>query len=80
MAEQIAESGLFDPALERSHMERRTMTSEQILAVEQTRATSLSYDPETRASFVAELEAAIGTATELAVVQHTELTLARVRE
>ena len=79
LAEQMAASGLFEPAVERAHTERRTMSAEQVLAVEQTRATSLSYDGETRASFVAELRDAIGDASTIGVAQHTELTLARAR-
>jgi ubiquinone/menaquinone biosynthesis C-methylase UbiE len=79
MAEEIDASGRFEPALERSHVEPRVMSPEHVLAVEQTRATSLSYDAETRASFVRELRAAIGEARAVGLVQHSELTLARVR-
>jgi 2-polyprenyl-3-methyl-5-hydroxy-6-metoxy-1,4-benzoquinol methylase len=79
MAEQIRESRRFDAPIERDHVARRTIPAAEVLAVEQTRATSLSYNAETRASFITELRAALAGQTEVRCTQHTELTLAQSR-
>jgi ubiquinone/menaquinone biosynthesis C-methylase UbiE len=57
IAERIAGTGLFEPAVEQSHTRRADLSPDGVMGLERTRATYLDYDPDTRASFDAELRA-----------------------
>jgi hypothetical protein len=57
--------------------ERRSMPSDVVLGLELTRATSLSYDHQTRESFRAELAAVLQRSDEVGLEQQTSLTMGR---
>lgn len=77
LADVIASSRRFDAAVTTTHHERRVLASDVVVALEQTRATFLSYDPTTRSRFVADLRRVLGDRTEVASTQETTLTMAR---
>lgn len=79
LAERIEATGLFEPAVERSHTRRADLTPETVMAVERTRATYLDYAPETRRSFEAELRSALTGQTSVPATIETSVTMARVR-
>jgi ubiquinone/menaquinone biosynthesis C-methylase UbiE len=78
VAEQMERSGLFGPPVVREHAQRRSMPAGRVLGLELTRATSLSYDEATRASFRAELAALLQNSAEVGLEQRTHLTMAPV--
>jgi len=59
----IEASGLFEPALEKTHTDSLSIPAERVLALEQTRGTFLDYEAATRQSFADELREIIGDAT-----------------
>jgi ubiquinone/menaquinone biosynthesis C-methylase UbiE len=77
--EVIAATGLFEPAVQRAHAQRIVRAAEHVIAVENTRATSLSWPVGERQEFTAELRRQLGSAAEVPLVQHTSVTMARVR-
>lgn len=79
VAEQIAASGVFEPAVAITHTERADLSPERVMGVERTRATYLDYDLRTRDSFDAELRAALSGRASVAATIRTEATMARVR-
>jgi hypothetical protein len=80
LTETIAETGLFEPAIVDSCSERGTLVSDVVVRRELTRATSLSYDPDTRAAFTDELRGLLEQSDEVGLEQHTQLTMARARD
>jgi ubiquinone/menaquinone biosynthesis C-methylase UbiE len=79
-AETIRQSDLFSDTVEASHGCRLRLSAPVVLGVECTRATFLSYGDGDRAEFVADLEALLGSATEVGVTQMTLLAMARVQQ
>jgi SAM-dependent methyltransferase len=75
-ADAIAGSGLFGEVIEREHRVPLRLPSETVLGLEHTRATSLGYDPATRASFTADVQALLPPGTEVPLEQHTVLAMA----
>ncbi len=78
-AERIAASGLFEPALEKSHTRRAELSPERVMNLERTRATYLDFDPETRASFDAALGTVLSGLGAVPATIHTQVTMAKVR-
>jgi ubiquinone/menaquinone biosynthesis C-methylase UbiE len=76
--EVIAATGLFEPAVHRTHAERIARPAEAVIAVENTRATSLSWSAAERQEFTAELRRELGSVAEVPLTQDTSLTMARV--
>lgn len=79
VAKQLAASGMFDAAEETSHTERVDLSHDAVLGVEQTRATYLDYDPETRSSFDVDLRKALSGHSTVPTTIGTSVTMARVR-
>jgi ubiquinone/menaquinone biosynthesis C-methylase UbiE len=77
--EVIVRTGLFETPVHRTHTQRITSSIETVVAVENTRATSLSWPAKAREEFTAELRHQLGSATEVPLTQETLLTMARVR-
>lgn len=77
VAELMVESGCFDTPIVRTHSEQRTLPSEAVIGLEQTRATSLSYDEPVRRSFEEHLRDLLAPTTEVRLQQATSLTMAR---
>lgn len=78
-ADTIAGSGLFGEVVVREHRAVRRLPSETVLGLEHTRATSLGYDPATRARFTAEVRALLPPGTEVPLEQETWLAMAPLR-
>jgi len=76
LPEVIAASGRFGEAVTVTHHERREVDVEVVVALEQTRATFLSYDEETRSRFVEDLRRLLTGAAAVALTQETTLTMA----
>jgi ubiquinone/menaquinone biosynthesis C-methylase UbiE len=76
--EIVAGTGLFEPAIHRTHTQRIVRSAEAVIGVENTRATSLSWPDDVRREFTAELRQQLGAATEVYVIQETSVTMARV--
>ena len=79
VAEMIEASGLFEPALEKIHLDRLSIPAERVLALEQTRGTFLDYEATTQQSFTDELREIIGGAAEVRATVETSVTMARRR-
>jgi SAM-dependent methyltransferase len=81
-AELITAAGLFDVPLERAHSHRMTLPVETVIAVENTRATSLSFAPDIRQGFNEELRHHLGrhlmSRTDVHLSQQTNMTMAQV--
>jgi ubiquinone/menaquinone biosynthesis C-methylase UbiE len=77
-AELMAETRLFAPAIYRTHQRRLVMPADAVVAVENTRATSLSWPADVRHEFTEELRRRIGSRTEVPLTQHATLTVAQV--
>ncbi|HEV2372538.1 MAG TPA: class I SAM-dependent methyltransferase [Streptosporangiaceae bacterium] len=75
VAESMSRTGLFGTPVVRLHTERRSIPAERVLGLEQTRATSLSYDTQTRESFRDELAALLGSSVDVGMAQETSLTM-----
>jgi len=78
LTESMTSTGMFDAPFVRSHTERRALSAEQVLNLEHTRATSLSYDAATRASFTEELKAMLEDLDEVDTEQLTSLTMTQL--
>lgn len=78
LAETISSTELFEPAVTHVHRERRTMPAETVVGLEQTRATTLSFDIPTRAAFVEDLRQLLATTDLVSLTQETSLTMARL--
>jgi ubiquinone/menaquinone biosynthesis C-methylase UbiE len=79
LVDRIASSGHFDDAIASTHRERRTMPADAVMAVEQTRATILDYDDQTRERFLADLSELLAGRSDVSLTQETTLTMAQVR-
>lgn len=79
LVEVIAASGRFEPAITSTHHDRRVLPVDVVLALEQTRATFLSYDDATSTRFVADLHRLLDGVTTVPLTQETTLTMARRR-
>ena len=55
-----------------------TLPGGAVLGLEQTRATTLSYDDSTRQSFISQLRALLEAAPEVRLEQQTSLTMAQI--
>ena len=77
-ADAIAATELFDTAVVRARTERTTLRAELVIALEHSRATTLSYNKAVRWRFTDELQQILGEAPEVALQQATLLTLAQV--
>ena len=73
--EIIDATGLFDTPVEKAHVDRMSLPSEVVIGVENTRATSLSWDE--RQSFVEELHDQLRSQPEVSLTQMTSLTMAQ---
>jgi ubiquinone/menaquinone biosynthesis C-methylase UbiE len=78
-ADVLAASGLFEPPIHQTHTQRVVRPAAAVIAVENTRATSLSWSADARQEFTAELSRQLGSATEVHLTQETSVTMARVR-
>jgi 2-polyprenyl-3-methyl-5-hydroxy-6-metoxy-1,4-benzoquinol methylase len=78
-AEVIASTGLFQAPVATAHSQRVTRPVEAVVAVENTRATSLSWPADTRQEFTAELRHHLRSQAEVPLTQRTCLTMARVQ-
>lgn len=76
--EIIATAGLFDTAVERTHAERMRLPVEVVIGLENTRATSLSWEEDTRRAFTEELRDHLRSQPEVSLTQETSLTMAQV--
>jgi ubiquinone/menaquinone biosynthesis C-methylase UbiE len=76
--EIVADTGLFETAIHRTHTQRIVRPAETVIGVENTRATSLSWPDDMRRDFTAELRHQIGSAAEVHLTQETSVTMARV--
>jgi 2-polyprenyl-3-methyl-5-hydroxy-6-metoxy-1,4-benzoquinol methylase len=79
VADAIEASGLFEPALEKTHQCRISIPAERVLALEQTRGNFLDYEPTIQKSFTDELREIIGDAAEVAATLQSCVTIARRR-
>ena len=80
LGDVMAETGLFAPAMARSHSEPLTLDSPTVFGLEHTRATSLGYDEMTRRSFTAKLESLLERWPQVGLRQETVLTMAQVAD
>jgi ubiquinone/menaquinone biosynthesis C-methylase UbiE len=74
--EIIASTGLFGTPVRKDHSARMTLPAEVVIGVENTRATSLSWDDDGRRSFTEEMRAHLPTGSEVGLSQLTTLTMA----
>jgi len=76
---EISESyGLFGAAIQRLHSERIHLPAEDVIGVENTRATSLSWDADIRRGFTEELRHHLESQPAVSLTQETSLTMAQV--
>lgn len=76
-AAATAASGLFEAPLVREFRQRLVRTTEDVIGVESTRATSLSWPADERRRFQAELRQLLGSA-DVSLTLESSLTMARV--
>jgi ubiquinone/menaquinone biosynthesis C-methylase UbiE len=76
--EVIAGTGLFETPVHQAHTQRIVRAAETVVAVENTRATSLSWPEDIRREFTEELRHHLRSQTEVQLTQETSLTMARV--
>jgi SAM-dependent methyltransferase len=76
----IAGSGLFEAPVHREFTGRLTRTAEDVIGVENTRATSLSWPDDVRQRFNAELRQRLGSQYEVGLTLEAAVTMARVRK
>jgi ubiquinone/menaquinone biosynthesis C-methylase UbiE len=74
----VAGTAPFETPIHQTHTQRIARPAEAVVAVENTRATSLSWPDDMRRDFTAELRRHIGSATEVHLTQETSVTMARV--
>jgi len=77
-AESLRDTQLFGAVVETTHEQRLELPVPTVLGVECTRATYLSFTREARQGFAADLEALLGPAPSVSLVQETHLAMARV--
>jgi ubiquinone/menaquinone biosynthesis C-methylase UbiE len=76
--EVIADTGLFQTAIHKTHTQRINRSAEAVIGVENTRATSLNWPDDIRREFTEELRHHLRSQTEVHLTQETSLTMARV--
>jgi ubiquinone/menaquinone biosynthesis C-methylase UbiE len=76
--ELIAATHLFEPAVHRTHAQQLIRPADAVIAVENTRATSLSWPGGERQEFSTELRRQLGPETAVHLTQMTTLSMARV--
>lgn len=79
LADTIASTALFHDAVTTTHLERRSITPDMLVRLEQTRATALSYDAATRKRFFADLRDLLEGLDEVPLTQETTLTMAQLK-
>jgi ubiquinone/menaquinone biosynthesis C-methylase UbiE len=77
-ADAISGSGLFGPPVERTFAHRITRRAQDVIGVENTRATTLSWPQEVRGAFNAELRDRLIDLPEVGVTIETSVTMAPV--
>ena len=78
-AEAIAGSGLFEAPVRRTFTQRLIRSAEDVIGVENTRGTSLSWPDDVRQGFTAELRQRLGGQGEVGLSE-AAVTMARVRK
>jgi ubiquinone/menaquinone biosynthesis C-methylase UbiE len=76
--EVIANTGLFEMPVYKAHAQRIVRSVEEVIGVENTRATSLSWPDDIRREFTEQMRHHLRSQTEVQLTQHTSLTMARV--
>lgn len=76
VGELMVESGYFSTPVVRTYLEPLVLPSADVLGLEQTRATSLSYEEPVRRSFDAQLRELLAPIAEVRLQQATSLTMA----
>jgi ubiquinone/menaquinone biosynthesis C-methylase UbiE len=79
-AEAIAGSGLFEAPVRRTFTQRLIRPAEDVIGVENTRGTSLSWPDDVRRGFTAELRQRLGGQGEVGLTLEAAVTMARVRK
>ena len=77
-ADAIAASGLFGPPVTRTASERLVLPAQSVLRIENTRSTVLSWPPEVRQQFLAELAGRLSSRPEVPLTRLSWVTMARV--
>jgi ubiquinone/menaquinone biosynthesis C-methylase UbiE len=75
--EVIAGTGLFETPVYKTHAQRIVRSIEEVIGVENTRATSLSWPDDIRCEFTEQLRHHVRFQTEVQTTQGTSLTMAR---
>jgi len=79
IGDRLATSSRFEAPVEHAHVERRSVDAAAVIGVEETRATWLSWDDNTQASFDAQLRRLLAGVEHVELEQHTLLAMARAR-
>jgi ubiquinone/menaquinone biosynthesis C-methylase UbiE len=74
----IASTGLFETPVRKTHAQRIVRPVEDVIGVENTRATSLSWPDDIRREFTDQLRHHLRSQTEVQLTQETSLVMARV--
>lgn len=77
-AEPLRDTDLFGTVVERTHEQPLELLAETVLGVECTRATYLSFNDAAQQGFIADLQAILGPAPTVSLVQETYLAMAPV--
>jgi ubiquinone/menaquinone biosynthesis C-methylase UbiE len=75
--EVIAGTGLFETPVGKTHTRRIVRSVEEVIAVENTRATSLSWPDDVRREFTEQMRHHLRSQTEVQLTQETSLTMGR---
>jgi ubiquinone/menaquinone biosynthesis C-methylase UbiE len=75
--EAIAGTGLFETPVRKTRTQRIVRPAEEVIGVENTRATSLSWPDDIRREFTEQLRHQLRSQTEVQLTQETSLTMAR---
>jgi ubiquinone/menaquinone biosynthesis C-methylase UbiE len=75
--EVIAGTGLFETPVHKTHTQRIVRSAEEVIGVENTRATSLSWPDDIRREFTAQLRHHLRSQTEVQLTLETSVTMAR---
>lgn len=79
-AEAIIGTGLFSEPVQRTDEQRMVRPVEEVIGLENTRATSLSWPDDVRYGFIEEMRRHLRTQTHVRLTLSTTLTMARVRD
>jgi len=75
--EVVASTGLFETPVHKAHTQRIVRSVEEVVGVENTRATSLSWPADIRREFTEQMRDHLRSQTEVQLTQLTSLTMAR---